>query len=47
MMAAVRRVARKLADVVGEMNYAQQRMLVLRTATDQYLSKPGAAPEHL
>ena len=45
MMAAVRRAARKLADVVGEMNYAQRRMLVLRTATDQYLSKPGAAPD--
>jgi hypothetical protein len=41
----VRRVAGKVADTVREMNEAQRRMLVLRTATDRYIANPGAAPD--
>lgn len=45
MRTTVRRVAGKLADAVHEMNEAQRRMLVLRTATDRYGVNPGAAPD--
>jgi hypothetical protein len=45
MKAAVRRFAGRVAGVVSEMNYAQQRMLALRTATDRYIDKPGAGPD--
>jgi hypothetical protein len=45
MKTTVRRVAGKLADAVREMNEAQRLMLVIRTTTDQYLEKPGAAPD--
>jgi hypothetical protein len=45
MMATVRQVASKLADTVREMNEAQRRVLVLRTAADRYLEHPGAAPD--
>jgi hypothetical protein len=45
MKTIVRRVAGKLADTVREMNEAQRLMLVLRTATDQYVENPGAAPD--
>ena len=41
----VRRTAGKVADTVREMNEAQRRMLVLRTATDRYIDNPGAAPD--
>ena len=45
MKAAVRRAAGRLADAVREMNEAQRRMMVLRTATDRYLENPHAAPD--
>jgi hypothetical protein len=45
MKTTMRRVAGKLADTVREMNEAQRRMLVLRTAADQYIENPGAAPD--
>jgi hypothetical protein len=41
----VRRVAGKLAETVREMNEAQRLLLTLRTATDQHVAKPGAAPD--
>jgi hypothetical protein len=44
MKTTVWRVAGKVADTVREMNEAQRRMLVLRTATDRYVENPGAAP---
>ena len=44
MKTAVWRAAGKLADAVREMNEAQRRMMVLRTATDRYLENPHAAP---
>jgi hypothetical protein len=45
MKTTVWRVAGKLADTVREMNEAQRRMLVLRTATDRYIQNPGGAPD--
>jgi hypothetical protein len=45
MKTTVRRIAGKLADTVREMNEAQRRMLVLRTATDRYIGNPSAAPD--
>ena len=45
MKTAVRRAAGKLADAVREMNEAQRRMMVLRTATDRYIENPHAAPD--
>jgi hypothetical protein len=45
MKTTVRRIGGKLANTVREMNEAQRRMLVLRTATDRYIGNPGAAPD--
>jgi len=45
MKTTVRRAAGKLADAVREMHEAQRRMLVLQTAMDRYIEKPGAAPD--
>jgi hypothetical protein len=45
MKTAVRRVAGKLADVVREMNEAQRRMLVLRTAMDRHIQNANTAPD--
>jgi hypothetical protein len=40
----VRRAARRVAAVVAEMNEAQRRMAVLRTAPDHYLLNPNEPP---
>jgi len=40
----LRRLAGKFAAIVAEMNYAQQRMLVLRATQDRYLLQPDEAP---
>jgi len=45
MKTTVWRVAGKLADAIQEMNEAQRRMLVLRTAADRYEVNPDAAPD--
>jgi hypothetical protein len=45
MKTTVRQVAGKLANAVHEMNEAQQRLMVLQTATDRYIENPGAAPD--
>ena len=45
MRTAVLRAVGKLADVVREMNEAQQRMMVLRTAMDRYVDNPHVAPD--
>lgn len=42
---AVRRMAERVAEVVREMNEAQQRMTTLRLCADRYLTDPGTAPE--
>jgi hypothetical protein len=41
----LRRAARRVASVVAEMNEAQRRMYVLRTAQDRYLFQPDEPPE--
>lgn len=45
MRAAVRRVASRVAETIREMNEAQRRMLVNRTAMDRYIQHPNAAPD--
>jgi hypothetical protein len=42
--AQLRRLVSKVAAVVGEMNEAQRRMIILRTAPDRYLLNPNEAP---
>jgi hypothetical protein len=37
------RAARRVAGIIAECNYAQRRMLTLRTAPDRYLIDPGTA----
>jgi hypothetical protein len=39
------RLARRLAAVVQECNYAQQRMSDLRAQPDRYLLEPDTAPD--
>ena len=45
MKVTLRRIAGRLADVIGEMHEGQQRMLVLRTAMDRYVENSGTAPD--
>ena len=42
---ALARFGRRVADLVAECNYAQRRMLALRTAPDAYLIDPDKAPD--
>jgi hypothetical protein len=42
---ALVRFRRRVADVMAECNYAQRRMLALRTAPDAYLADPDKAPD--
>jgi hypothetical protein len=41
----LRRLVRKVCDVIAECNYAQRRMAELATAPDRYLLNPDAAPD--
>ena len=45
MNGKVRRAAGRLADVIREMDEAQRRMFVLRTAMDRYETASGGAPD--
>ena len=38
-------LARRVADIVAECNYAQRRMTILKTAPDAYLNVADKAPE--
>jgi len=40
----LRRLVGKMAAIVAEMDYAQRRMLALRTTQDRYLLHPDEAP---
>jgi len=40
------RFARRVAGIVAECNYAQRRMLALRTAPDTFLADPDKAPDN-
>jgi len=42
--AQLRRLVGKVAAVVGEMNEAQRRMIILRSAPDRYLLNSDEAP---
>ena len=39
-------LARRVADIVAECNYAQRRMTILMTAPDAYLTAAGEAPDN-
>jgi len=39
------RFGRRVADIVAECNYAQRRMLALRTSPDRYGTDPNKAPD--
>ena len=39
-------LARRVADIIAECNYAQRRMTMLKTAPDAYLTAPDQAPDN-
>ena len=39
-------LARRVAGIVAECNYAQRRMTILRTAPDAHLTGAGQAPDN-
>jgi hypothetical protein len=46
MNGRLRRLVSSIAAVVAEVNEAQRRMAVLRTAQDRYLLKPDEPPDN-
>jgi hypothetical protein len=42
---ALARLARRIADIIAECNYAQRRMAALRTTPDRYLTNGDKAPD--
>ena len=38
-------LARRVADILAECNYAQRRMTILKTAPDAYLTAADKAPD--
>ena len=45
MHSVLRKMARRVGDVVAECNYAQRRLIALRLSTDIYLTDPDQAPD--
>lgn len=45
MIQGMRRIARRVAASVREMNEAQRRLEVLRMSMDRYLANPDAPPD--
>jgi hypothetical protein len=45
MIRQITTMARRVADIVAECNYAQRRMTMLRTAPDAYLTTTAKAPD--
>ena len=43
---ALARFGRRIADIVAECNYAQRRMLALRTSPDAYGADRNKAPDN-
>jgi hypothetical protein len=41
----IRRLARKISDIISECAHAQRRMAELSTAPDRYLVHPDVAPD--
>ena len=44
-ISALARFGRRVADIVAECNYAQRRMLALRTSPDRYGADANKAPD--
>jgi hypothetical protein len=42
---ALARFGRRIAEFFAECNYAQRRMMALRTTPDAYLADPNKAPD--
>jgi hypothetical protein len=42
---ALARLARRIADIVAECNYAQRRVAALRTTPDSYVTDKDKAPD--
>jgi hypothetical protein len=45
MTRQITRLARRIADIVAECNYAQRRVTILRLAPDAYLTTGDTAPD--
>jgi hypothetical protein len=45
MIRQITALARRIAGIVAECNYAQRRVTILRTAPDVYLTKGDKAPD--
>jgi len=45
MNSKIATLARRVADIVAECNYAQRRMTILKTAPDNYFTTAGKAPD--
>ena len=45
MTRQITRLARRVAGILAECNYAQRRMIILKTAPDAYLAAAGKAPD--
>ena len=45
MVRQITTMARRVADIIAECNYAQRRMTILKTAPDAYLTTTGTAPD--
>ena len=45
-ISALIRFGRRIAGFMAECNYAQRRMMTLRTAPDAYLEDPKRAPDN-
>jgi hypothetical protein len=45
MIRQIARLARRVAGILAECNYAQRRMTILKTAPDAYLTASGKGPD--
>jgi hypothetical protein len=45
MIRQITALARRIAGIIAECNYAQRRVTILRTAPDAYLTKGDNAPD--
>jgi hypothetical protein len=41
----IRRIIRKVAEIIAECSYAQRRMTALATAPDRFIAAPDQAPD--
>jgi hypothetical protein len=45
MIRQISTLARRVADIIAECNYAQRRMTILKTAPDAYITTTDKAPD--